>query len=155
MAWTISWEGCIGLYKIKRSKTPEYNCRISVDNTNKDLIEKFRKLVGYGNVYNHRGQTGKNKACYKWELYSLFLLKKFLEEVLPYLPSKKEQARLVLEFCNLRLSASRVGINLREGTTRTEREEEIYQRMRKLNQRGMCEVGSMYCKDYIASKGKG
>lgn len=139
MAWTICWEGLIGIYKTKRSKgyALQYTPRIGVDNTNEQLLKKFADLVGYGKIYRHRRYSSTWKDLWNWNVYNLKECKRFCEEVLPYLPAKQRQAELVLKFCNIRLKVVRKGRNYRAGeTTWTEKEEEIYQELRILNRRG-------------------
>lgn len=138
MAWSICWEGSIYLSQGQRQgrEKPEYTPHISLTNTNPTLMKAFTELVGYGRVFP-RPPTEIHKASYEWQVGTLNGVKQCCEEMLPYLPAKQEQAKLLLEYCNSRLSA--------KGGTYSKREEQIYEEMRKLNKQG--KQGSSFLKD--------
>ena len=141
LAWSIAWEGHIGLYKAKRSRGHafQYVPKISLDNTDILLLEHFVALVGYGHTGVHRWVNPSNrKVLYHWYLCSLKDCKRFCEEVLPYLPAKRRQAELIIEFCGIRMNPNvRKNVAMSKGeTTWGLREEEIYQELKELNKRG-------------------
>ena len=141
MAWSIEWEGSISVNRSTRNRKRGswiYQSYVAIGNTREELINAFFSLVGYGKVSHYKSYVNNCKDTHKWEVKSYSDIKKFCEEVLPFLITKKKQAQLAIEFCNLRMSASRDGICFKKGeNTRTPREKEIYEEMKKLNSRGM------------------
>ena len=114
-----------------------YTPYIAFSNNDKGLIDKFASLAQCGSIY-YRQREGNCKPSYVWALFRLGEVKKFLEEIIPSLPSKTRQAELLLEFCILRESFSRKGIAMKLGhNSRTPREHEIFGELRKLNRKGI------------------
>ena len=149
MAWTMAWEGCFSIHKI--STRPGFVMAVSVDNTDKDLIDNFYKLVGYGKIYVHRKYHGVWKDLWKWQLTDYSSIKKFCEEILPFLPAKKEQAQLIIGFCSRRLAMSRKGLALKKGANTWVAEDfQTYYRMKELNKRGkLCSHIDLQCKEFV------
>jgi len=147
IAWSMAWEGHIGLYKTTRSRghSLQYVPRISLDNTDKELLNRFFGLVGYGNVHLHRrfrdsATPSMKKDIYHWYICSLSQCKNFCEMVLPYLPAKARQAELIIKFADIRLRKlrNRKGIKYSKGeNTWGFEEEEIYLELATLNKRGI------------------
>ena len=136
MAWTVEWEGSFCLSKAK-SRNPYYPL-ITVANTKRELLEKFSALVGYGNFVYCQSKCenkGKWKNLYKWSITKFSLIKQFCEETIPFLTTKREQAELLLEFVNSRLFIKGKGKSREKSWT--ERDKEIYLRMKVLNKRGL------------------
>ena len=75
----------------------QYNLRVLVVNTNKEILEWIKSIFG-GGVYSHgKPESIKHKQCYTWNIDA----KKaeiLLREVFPYLKIKKPQAKVALEF---------------------------------------------------------
>lgn len=142
MAWTIAWEGCLGLYKARRSEGHSFQIIpvVDVSNTNRELLEAFAKLVGYGKVYhqsNHHHDGTNWKDMHKWQLTSLETVKRFCEEILPYLPAKKEQAEILIRFAKRRMEVATSGIRTCDKhTTWTTLDFTDEEQMSILNQRG-------------------
>jgi len=142
IAWSIEWEGCISLSKAKRSRGHafQYVPVIMLCNTRKKLVDAFQQLVGYGKVYNHRMYVGSNrKDLFKWQIVNLAQTKQLCEEILPHLITKKRNAELLLEFCNIRMNPDiRKGVVMSKGqNTWSVRIDKIYQELRILNKRGI------------------
>jgi len=128
LALSIDLEGSIGVYK-QKTRRLRYTAAIQVSNTNLELLKYVQALAKTGTISIHRKPYKPNrKKAYLWFTHNLFIVKKLLEEVQPYLIAKKEQALLVLKFCNLRLSNYHKPYD--------KEEEEIYLKLKELNRRG-------------------
>ena len=144
IAWTMVWEGCFSLAKSSKNQkgtgTPYYRPSLQITNTNKELLDRFQQVVGCGKIDLRVKEDRKMncKAKYAWRVNTQKDIKNICESILPFLPAKKEQAELLLEYCILRLNTKLKGVKLIFGeTTRTKREEEIYKRIKELNKRGV------------------
>ncbi len=69
-AYSISWEGCLNLslahHKRKNRILPEFIPSISIAGTNKELLNSFCALVGYGKV---RREKRNNPTTNQKEVY--------------------------------------------------------------------------------------
>ena len=73
-------EGCIS------KRTPnKYQC--SLEMTDKDVVEDFFNIIGYGNMSTR--QRGEWKRTWTWSLYAIRDVRKFLEAILPYLGERR------------------------------------------------------------------
>jgi hypothetical protein len=77
---------------------------ISITNTYNPIMLSFHELLG-GSVLKspYNSPDGKRKTVRTLQITRLMDVKALLEQVLPYLRVKQKQAKLLLEFCNLRL----------------------------------------------------
>jgi len=106
VAWTVSAEGTISI-NARHSVSPHSHrfraCPIiCVSNTEKEFITRFWSLVVVGGIYLHkRLKSGKN--VWTWSLRSVLGCYTLLSEIKEYLPIKREQADLVIKFCESRL----------------------------------------------------
>ena len=122
-AWVIAAEGCITLTIHKYSQGPAYyESWISVGQKteNKQFVIEFKKIVGVGKIY----KCGKNTI---WSINKFEYIKYVLENILPYLPIKRQQAESLLEYVNSRISRPR------HKAPYTQREREIAEEIRELN----------------------
>lgn len=71
-----------------------------ISNTDKELLLKCQKLIG-GHIYVHNNKPNR-KICYTLQVLSIGQVLSILELILPELVTKKERARLLLEFCKNR-----------------------------------------------------
>jgi hypothetical protein len=136
MAWSIVFEGCISLGKGTTKHISQITGEekeyitlvpmVQLSNTQYNLLDSFQKLVGYGHVEKN-GSTKSGAPYWSWEVKSMEEVKRVCEEMLPYLPSKRKQAELLIEFCTIRLEKPK---------ERVDREEQIFQEMRSLNEKG-------------------
>lgn len=98
LAWAagfIDGEGAVGLYKKNTSHCYfSFFVRISVANTNLPALERLKNMFG-GSIQrtNHNGRN--QKPCWTWYCQSA-LAAKTLEQLLPYLFVKREQAELCI-----------------------------------------------------------
>lgn len=124
LAGIIDGEGMITIEKQRRRDS--FHPKIAITTTDENLSNWLQKKV------NTTCVISKNKHPTWKTKYECFIhgysCKPILENVLPFLKIKNKHAKLVLEFINLRLS--RKGIRFHSS-----REEEIYNKIRKLNNR--------------------
>ena len=102
VAWTIAAEGTISINLTHKKGTAYYYPNVNVYNTNREFVEKFWQLAGfYGHISRPSGYPSRpgNKTRHRWMLNKREEVKQFLTEILPYLPTKVTQAKVVIDFC--------------------------------------------------------
>lgn len=123
-------EGCISINKINKYKRPGFQLRISITNTNKEVLQNVLNIYG-GKLYERNRDNA--RTYYDWVAVSKQCIK-ILELWLPFLIIKKKQAEVALEFQKNRT------------TNKTDEEWQQdynwYEQIRKLNAR----FGSEYYK---------
>jgi hypothetical protein len=136
ISWCLALEGSIELRQQTHRGT--YTPTLKLYNTNESLVYKFKDLVGLGNIYKHSYYDNpKFKQSYIWRLQRIDDVKCVLENIIPYLPIKKEQAILLLEYVNLRLSKKDKWFKwYNNGSSYSDREDEMFWEMKELNRRG-------------------
>jgi len=77
---------------------------IGIGMTNSIILKFHKKFGGYLNI---SPETEKHKKCYKWSLGTKKQIKKFLTIIYPYLIVKKEQAKIMLKFIDLKTVSRR------------------------------------------------
>lgn len=141
IAGIIDGEGCIHITKKPASKITtghwSYQVGIYIGNTDKRMLEFVHRLCG-GGLKAHKTPEG-CKQCY--ELYFTGdRVQELLKDILPYLITKKEQAKNVLALPNYRRRVWRRDENgkaIRGRTEEEEREQEgIWARNKYLNRTG-------------------
>ena len=113
-------------YKESGRVYDSFNVRLTIPNTSTQLMKWLVANFG-GNYGLKREATEKHKASYEWRPKGLGNTKKALLGMLPYLVIKPEQARLGLEWAELPYDSG-------------ERREQIFQRLKVLNQKGPISV---------------
>jgi len=103
--------------------TNQFNLRVSIRNTSKDVVAWMQKIAGEGNIY---GDKRRQKTCYSLELCSNKAAR-FLIPLLPYLKIKKAQAKLALSFQENMIQGRRLT------PTKKAWRERCYWKMRGLN----------------------
>lgn len=105
MAGFVDGEGCLTISRqIRKDRpSPSYRASITITNTKKSALDIFETYYG-GNVYDvMENRTDKRKVkwanAYCWYC-TVGRAKEFLEDILPYLRIKNDQARIILEFIN-------------------------------------------------------
>lgn len=136
LAGIFDGEGSVWIYR--RKKENHYYVRIAVTNTNTQLLEFVAVKSGIGKIVQntltkrYTNITSKYhpnwKPCYYWYADGQ-MCGEFLKVVAPFLIPKKERVELALEF--------QEGRNNRSLTK--EQEKEYYDRLKKLNTRGIKE----------------
>lgn len=113
----------------ERPDTIQYQMNLGITNTDMRLMDWLQGRLG-GKVYQlkrcHKNPKWKH-SC-KWQYTKHSDGEKLLLAVLPYLVLKKEQAKVMLEFLRL------------EGQYVPEKRQELYEKMIKLNERGIGSV---------------
>ncbi|MGQ0796665.1 MAG: hypothetical protein ACT4OI_02195, partial [Methanobacteriota archaeon] len=97
MAGFVDGEGYLGLARIcRRGRSPEYCLRISVYNTNREVLVDIRQ--GLGGVMSAVGQRSRMwKPSYAL-IWTNAAAAKLLGKLSPYLRIKSRQAKALLDF---------------------------------------------------------
>jgi len=140
LAGIVDGEGTISAYweKKKGYKSPSRYLQvyIGVSNTDNKITEKCKKITKAGGIYYHKTHHEKNKDWSRWEARGGNACK-IVELILPYLISKKSQAKNLLKWRKLEKfvgyhKKGTIAITQKAIKERTK----IYDQMRKLNKRG-------------------
>ncbi len=95
----IDGEGWLGVAK---EKNPAYTlgfsmrCRLQVVNTNRQLLERIRSIIGEGRLWQSRPATDRWSALYCYAADGP-ALRRVLPQIAPLLVSKRNQAELLLQ----------------------------------------------------------
>jgi hypothetical protein len=99
VAGLFDGEGCISsrmyFLKSKYVNHPRIRLDATISNTNREILELIRDK--YGGAVSTKG-LGKNANCYHWRINGKDNMKRFLEDIYPYVFIKKEQIALAFEF---------------------------------------------------------
>lgn len=96
IAGIFDGEGTVGIYSYKgRVPSPV----LAIAGHYKPLLEALQDHYGFGSVfaYGTRSKRKQDWVNYRWQLRSWDEIVKVLEDLLPYLMEKKEQALLMLK----------------------------------------------------------
>jgi len=122
IAGIIDGEGTLSIHKTPTGYSPV----IQIVNTNKELIEFIRKYLGGASFceikHKHRKRE---KNCYYLKIRKTKKVLELCKLFLPYLIVKREQAKILIEFCRAKL---RGDLN---------KQKELYYRIKKLNAKGV------------------
>ena len=136
IAWCISLEGSIEL--VIQSSRSSYCPYLKLYNTDVNIVNQFYEIMGRkGFIVRSEYKNPKFKPCYAWRCCKMEDVKNILGSILPYLPSKKEQAELLIEYITIR-EDNKYKWHLR-GSSHSDREREIHLRIKELNKRGKIE----------------
>jgi len=102
VAGIIDGEGTISLNIFHDSRT-HLLPKVIINNTNKKLMVTIHKLIG-GTFSRHRRYEVTKRLIYRCELQKLADIKALLRLIKRYLVAKRRQARLMIEYCDSRLS---------------------------------------------------
>lgn len=100
IAGFIDGEGCISITKTKKRMaggSPRYFPYLAISNTNLYILEMLKEKYPIGRKIREVLRKEGNRQCYsvRWDGNEL---RRFLEDIEPYLIEKKKQAQLVLKF---------------------------------------------------------
>ena len=124
IAGLVDGEGDLTIRWDKRVRYVRFSCLISIGMTDEPIIKWLADIFG---VTIRKGkQYPKKKTMYYAQVLTKTNLRTLLKELLPLLKVKKERARIMLEFLNLRDDGSAVEF--------AKKQAELYLKMRKLNQ---------------------
>jgi DNA modification methylase len=92
LACCIDTEGCIVVKRVKQNDggADAFGPQVTFGGTSIPLVERFRQIVGYGNI---SVRAGKNAPMKYWQL-SNNVARDFLYRIYPYLIVKQRQARI-------------------------------------------------------------
>ncbi len=147
LAGFIDGEGYIGIERQRKKETNKqsasllYHPYLIIANSNYNVLEFIKKCIGYGHIYEVKRKKSKShhkneKPGFQYKLTKMDKLGPLLDTLRPYLHLKQQQCDLLLNFINLRKNAKRIYGPYR-GVTSYTIEEEIYQKLRILNKRGL------------------
>jgi hypothetical protein len=135
VAGIIDSDGSFSIKKQKYQYGQRYNAVISIDMVDPKSIDYIASKTTFGRV-----EANKMKACTNGICYRLSICKKndviaFLENVIPFLRVKKEQAKTLQEFCEnwKNTGYCKAGVPLEEMAFR----EECHQKIKQLNKYGV------------------
>lgn len=99
-------EGSVGIYKHKQSGYSRcsgyfYKPRITVSNTDWDILKKMQSVYGGGLFSYTRKDDSTRKTAHLWSLNTNKQIEAFVLKMLPYLEIKRDQAKLILEFVRM------------------------------------------------------
>jgi len=149
LAGFIDGEGYLGIERQRKKETAKqtasllYHPYLIIANSNYNVLEFIREYVGYGYIYEVQRKKSKSrhnneKPSFQYKLTKMDKLMPLLNALQPYLHLKQQQCDLLLKFINIRQSAKRItGRGHRGSTSFSNLEEEIYQKLRILNKRGL------------------
>lgn len=137
LAGFVDGEGTIGLryHKEKRHRVESFtiDLRFIITNSNKPVLELIQKEIG-GTVRASKQMTKNSKVVYHLELHNKKAILNVLNRITPYLILKREQAELLIKFCELRSKHTKKDGYYRE-------ELGIANRIINLNKRGLGTYG--------------
>lgn len=97
-AGIVDGEGSIGIEHLSPTKNRHkdyYVCRLTVINTNEDLM---KLLVGFfKGKYDKRKKIEGRKTCYRWHVFGKDL-EEAIKKLYPFIFIKKKQAEIVLKY---------------------------------------------------------
>lgn len=138
IAGLVDGEGTISISKNKNNSPGSYSIVLRIYNSNIDMLNFVKEKTELGSVKPNqltKKWEGRNfKQVFKWQIFANDM-RTFLPQIIPYLISKKEIAKLVLEWL------TRYGRKKLGGYYFTDEDREwrinTYLRLKKLNKRGL------------------
>ncbi len=134
-AGLIDGEGWIGLsrYYTQKNKKLSYVPQMTIAMTDRRPLEQLERTLG-GHVIEHRIKLKSGKTKYSWTMTRRQMIK-VLKLVMPYLYSKKEVAKLTLEYAQK--VQKRAGMwkngNIILTTKEIEKRTALFEQIQKLN----------------------
>lgn len=112
LACAIDTDGHVGIKHQKQVRKTQYGIyyynyylpQIGFGNTHKGITERFACLIDAKVSRSSPPAKKEWKRKYNTVTFDTIKIKTILEEIIPYLIVKQERGKLVLEFCNYRLS---------------------------------------------------
>lgn len=104
LAWAggfFDGEGSIAIGRSKskggENRTDVFSLIVSVCNTDKEVVEHFQKIMGFGNIYAVHRETEQYTASFTWQV-GFRQADRFLSIIYPYLIHKRKQADIARKF---------------------------------------------------------
>jgi len=139
VAGFLDADGSLTLMKrLNRNKrTSRLEPRITFHNSCKPALEQIQKIIGCGWVsLDKRKHKYRKKCMYTLTVTNFKDISRILCHCLPYLVVKKDRARLLLNFCRIRLAKADLTHKHPWNTTSYGEEElNIFKEMKRLNKR--------------------
>jgi len=138
LAGFVDGEGSIFGIREKRSENRSgfgYTVHMSVGQCNLEILTAFREWSGLGSVTTVKRMQPHHKDQWKWVLTQK-QAKLLLLQLEPYLVLKKEQARLAIEFIEIKEKAKALNYS----KNNSEYEHSVYEKLSELNHRGTKEI---------------
>jgi len=143
LAGFVDGEGYIGIVRQRKKANRQqsdslvYHPWVIVTNTDTKILEYIQSVV-LTQKRASLGFTEGHKIGYQVKITKFGEVIALLEEILPYLKVKSEQAKLLIKYCKTR-GGTRIitGRGSRGKTSFGTLEEKIYQKLRVLNKRGI------------------
>lgn len=94
IALCIDTEGCIVVKRVKQTDggADAFGPQVTFGGTNRALVERFRQIVGHGNIAT---RSGKNAPMFYWQIGNN-LARDLLHRIYPFLIVKQRQARIAI-----------------------------------------------------------
>lgn len=135
-AGLMDGEGCFNINFNKKRNT--YQARLTMSNTNIAMIEWCRDKVG-GKIYRRKKYFIHHKDKWEWMSWGdKEILKKLLQDMLPFLVGKQEQCKVLIRFQKTLNSQINRGRRL-EADIKAYRKK-LYQQIKILNATGLAET---------------
>jgi hypothetical protein len=114
IAGLIDGEGCMKIHTHKQQKNGKvyygYTYRISISNTDKNVLCWVHKTIGMGNLLNQPNRQKNHKYSYRLEIAGKTQILMFLPYVIIYLKIKRDDAYKLFRACHIRQKYG-VGVN--------------------------------------------
>jgi len=144
IAYSIAWEGSIQLEKEEDKgymANFRYKPRISLLNTEYDLLENFYKIVKLGKIGKEKPPTSeRSKPSKTWQINTMQECLFLSNEIHRFIPSKRKKriAELLIKFLVERIGQVREAIEQKSRTVEpyTQNAHDIYELIKKLNRKG-------------------
>lgn len=130
IAWSMAWEGSIGISRGKNKYGVYYRPMLQLSNSNKELLEEFHRLSDMGYINIGSKKNDRHKTMWQWHISNQSDSVYFINAILPFLPSKVEQAELLRDFCLSRMNRPT------HKSPYTEEELSIIEKIHELNRKG-------------------
>lgn len=142
IACAIDTEGSIMLNRKEDDRCYNgyyYKVYISISNTNTDWLNEIARLTRYSGRKDYGSKIIQDKrqwkTVFKYTISSMPTVYTILKQILQWFIIKKEQALLAIEFIE-----EQDKVWNHKGFAYTERQHQIYEKMKKLNHRGLKSV---------------
>ena len=135
VAGIIESDGSFSIKKQKYQYGQRYTPIISIDMVDPKAIEYISTNCNFGNVQANKVKACANGICFRLAIGKKMEVIQFIENILPYLKVKHEQAKTLLEFCQnwKNTKCCKHGVPPEEMAFR----EECHQKIKQLNKYGV------------------
>lgn len=139
IAGLVDGEGCISVSRTHTSESAKgckrgfaYRSSLNITMTNLEILEWIKQITRAGKICSKRVNIAKHKAAWSWTVWSIEA-SELLQQLLPYLHIKKEQAENLIAFQSGMRQPGSKGLSDAEWLSR----QDYYTRSKILNKRGI------------------